>query len=321
MTLNAGSVLQEGFSMPTRAYWSGRIRLALVSIPVEVLAATKSTSRISFNQIHEPSGKRIRYEKVVPGIGPVEAADIVKGYEVEKNKYVLLTDEEIDDVKLEAKKSIDLSQFVDEDAIDEVYFDRPFYIIPSEEDEDAAEAYIVLRDALKKTKKIGLGQIVVRGQGSIVAIKPYGKGLLMETLRYADEIKKADMFDDLPTKKVDADLISLAEELIQKKAGDFQPEKFKDTYTAALRELIKAKEEQRPPREIEEAAPVSNVINLMDALKRSVGKGGGDKAGATAAKPKDKEPARKTAAKTKSAKPAKAKSAKTARKTSRRKAA
>ena len=304
--------------MPTRAYWSGRIKLALVSIAVEILPATKSTSRISFNQIHEPSGKRIRYEKVVPGIGAVEAADIVKGYEVEKNKYVLLTDEEINDVKLEAKKSIDLTQFVDEDAIDEVYFDRPFYIVPSEEDEDAAEAYIVLRDALKKTKKIGLGQLVVRGQGSIVAIKPYGKGLLMETLRYADEIKKADVFDELPAKKVDADLVSLAEELIQKKAGDFQPEKFKDTYTAALRELIKAKQEKRPPREIAEAAPVSNVINLMDALKRSVGKGGGDRTAGTAVKPKDKEPARKAAAKTKSAK---AKSAKSARKTTRRKAA
>lgn len=308
--------------MPTRAYWSGRIRLALVSIPVEVLPATKSTSRISFNQIHEPTGKRIRYEKVVPGVGPVEASEIVKGYEVEKNKYVLLTDEEINDVKLEAKKSIDLSQFVDEDAIDEVYFDRPFYIVPSDEDEDAAEAYIVLRDALKKTKKIGLGQLVVRGQGSIVAIKPYGKGLLMETLRYADEIKKADVFDELPSKKVDPDLVSLAEELIEKKAGDFQPEKFKDTYTAALRELIKAKEEKRPPREIEEAAPVSNVINLMDALKRSVGKGGSDKTGAgkgNDAKPssstgKAKAPARKT-------KSAKSKSAKSSKKTSRRKAA
>lgn len=304
--------------MPTRAYWSGRIRLALVSIPVEVLAATKSTSRISFNQIHEPTGKRIRYEKVVPGVGPVDAADIVKGYEVEKNKYVLLTEEEINDVKLEAKKSIDLTQFVDEDAIDAVYFDRPFYIVPSEEDEDAAEAYIVLRDALKKTKKIGLGQLVVRGQGSIVAIKPYGKGLLLETLRYADEIKKADVFDELPTKRVDADLVSLAEELIQKKAGDFQPEKFKDTYTAALRELIKAKEEKRPPREIEEAPPVSNVINLMDALKRSVGKGGAGKASGSEAKPsapaKTKTPSRKT-------KSAKTKSAKTAKKTSRRKAA
>jgi DNA end-binding protein Ku len=304
----------EGFSMPTRAYWSGRIRLALVSIPVEVLPATKSTSRISFNQIHEPSGKRIRYEKVVPGIGPVEAADIVKGYEVEKNKYVLLTDEEINDVKLEAKKSIDLTQFVDEDAIDAVYFDRPFYIIPSEEDEDAAEAYIVLRDALKKTKKIGLGQLVVRGQGSIVAIKPYGKGLLLETLRYADEIKKTDVFDELPAKKVDADLVSLAEELIQKKAGDFQPEKFKDSYTAALRELIKAKQEKRAPREIEETPPVSNVINLMDALKRSVGKGGGSTAKTAAGGSKPKEPARK-------AKSATTKSAKTAKKASRRKAA
>jgi DNA end-binding protein Ku len=300
--------------MPTRAYWSGRIRLALVSIPVEVLPATKSTSRISFNQIHEPSGKRIRYEKVVPGIGPVEAADIVKGYEVEKNKYVLLTDEEINDVKLEAKKSIDLTQFVDEDAIDAVYFDRPFYIIPSEEDEDAAEAYIVLRDALKKTKKIGLGQLVVRGQGSIVAIKPYGKGLLLETLRYADEIKKTDVFDELPAKKVDADLVSLAEELIQKKAGEFQPEKFKDSYTAALRELIKAKQEKRAPREIEETPPVSNVINLMDALKRSVGKGGGSTAKTAAGGSKPKEPARK-------AKSAKTKSAKTAKKASRRKAA
>lgn len=300
--------------MPTRAYWSGRIRLALVSIPVEVLPATKSTSRISFNQIHKPSGKRIRYEKVVPGIGPVEAADIVKGYEVEKNKYVLLTDEEINDVKLEAKKSIDLTQFVDEDAIDAVYFDRPFYIIPSEEDEDAAEAYIVLRDALKKTKKIGLGQLVVRGQGSIVAIKPYGKGLLLETLRYADEIKKTDVFDELPAKKVDADLVSLAEELIQKKAGDFQPEKFKDSYTAALRELIKAKQEKRAPREIEETPPVSNVINLMDALKRSVGKGGGSTAKTAAGGSKPKEPARK-------AKSAKTKSAKTAKKASRRKAA
>jgi DNA end-binding protein Ku len=141
----------------------------------------------------------------------------------------------------------------------------------------------------------------------------------METLRYADEIKKADVFDELPTKKVDADLVSLAEERIQKKAGDFQPEKFKDTYTAALRELIKAKEEKRPPREIEETQPVSNVINLMDALKRSVGKGGAERSAGSAAKAK--EPARKAPAKAKSAKVAKAKSVKTARKTSRRKAA
>src|SRR5688572_2362914 len=119
--------------MPTRAYWSGRIRLALVSIPVEVVPATRSTSRISFHQIHEPSGKRVRYEKVVPGLGAIDTSEIVKGYEVEKGKYVLLSDEEIADVKLEAKKSIDLTQFVDEDAIDPVFFDRPFYVIPDED--------------------------------------------------------------------------------------------------------------------------------------------------------------------------------------------
>jgi len=305
--------------MAARAYWSGRIRLALVSIPVEVVPATKTSSRISFHQIHEPSGKRIRYEKVVPGLGAIDTAEIVKGYEVEKGKYVLLSDEEIADVKLEAKKSIDLVQFVDADAIDPIYFEKPYYMLPSEEDEDAEEAYIVLRDALKKTNKIGLGQIVVRGQGSIVAIKPFGKGLLMETLRYADEVKKAETtFEDVPVKKVDADLVELAEQLISKKSGEFQPEKFKDTYTVALRELIKAKQEKRPPRDIEEAPPASNVINLMDALKRSVR--GGSSSTSDEPSAKTKTPA-KGAAKTTRRKAAKSAKKSARKSSSRRKAA
>jgi DNA end-binding protein Ku len=260
--------------MAARAFWSGHIRLALVTIPVDIVPATKSAARISFHQIHEPSGKRIRYEKVVPGIGPIDTDEIVKGYEVQKGKYVLLTDEEIADVKLEAKKTVDLVQFVDSDAIDPIYFERPYYVLPSGDDEVGTEAYGVLRDALKNTRKIGLGQIVVRGQGSIVAIKPCGKGLLMETLRYPEEVKKASTtFDDVPAKKADKDLIDLAEDLIEKRAGEFHPEKFKDSYTVALRELIEAKREHRKPRAVEEAPPASNVINLMDALKRSV-KGG-----------------------------------------------
>ncbi len=169
--------------MPARAYWTGRIRLSLVSIPVQLFSATKSGNRIAFNQIHEPSGKRIRYEKVVPGVGPVDTGEIVKGYEVDKGKYVLLTDEEIEGVKLEAKRTIDLVQFVGEDEIDPIYFEKPFFIAP-EDDEDGQEAYVVLREALKKEKKIGLGQIVVRGQGAIVAIKASGKGLMLEMLRY-----------------------------------------------------------------------------------------------------------------------------------------
>jgi DNA end-binding protein Ku len=264
--------------MPARAYWTGRIRLSLVSIPVQLFSATKSGNRIAFNQIHEPSGKRIRYEKVVPGVGAIDTDEIVKGYEVDKGKYVLLTDEEIDSVKLEAKRTIDLVQFVGEDEIDPIYFEKPFFIAP-EDDEDGQEAYVVLRDALKKEKKVGLGQIVVRGQGAIVAIKASGKGLMLEMLRFEDELQKADkFFEDVPNKKPDSELISLASELIEKKTEKFDPKKFKDTYTDALKELIEAKQEKRAPKQIEEAELPSNVINLMDALKRSVGKKGESKA-------------------------------------------
>ena len=299
--------------MATRAYWSGRIRLALVSIPVDVIPATKSSHRIAFHQVHEPSGKRIRYEKVVPGIGPVDADDIVKGYEVEKGKYVLLSDEEIDEVKLEAKKSVDLVQFVDQDDIDPIYFERPFFVLPAGDSEDADEAYAVLRDALKKTRKIGLGQIVVRGQSSIVAIKPCGRGLVMETIRYADEVKKADTaFDDIADGAPDKELLELGEELIKKKSGKFHPEKFKDAYTTALRELIDAKVEKRAPKAIEEAAPASNVINLMDALKRSV-RGDSSRSGA-AVKPKGKSRAANATARKKPAKKATKKAGKSKRK-------
>jgi len=258
--------------MATRAYWSGRIRLALVSIPVHLFPATKSSAKISFNQVHKPSGKRIRYEKVVPGIGPIDTDDIVKGYEVSKGKYVLLSDDELDDVKLEAKKTIDLVQFVDQSEIDPIYFERPFFVLPDDENEDAEEAYVVLRDALKKTRKVGLGQLVVRGKSSIVALKACGKGLLIETLRYADEVKKADsFFSEIPTVDTNKELIGLAEELIGRKAEKFDPGKFKDAYAVALKELIDAKLEKRPPKDIEEPQQSAQVIDLMQALKRSVG--------------------------------------------------
>lgn len=280
--------------MPARAYWTGRIRLSLVSIPIQLHAATKSGARIAFNQIHEPSGKRIRYEKVVPGLGPVDTDEIVKGYEVEKGKYVLLSDEEIDDVKLEAKRTIELVQFVGEDEIAPVFFENSYFVAP-EDDEDGQEAYVVLRDALKKEKKIGLGQIVIRGKGATVAVRAEGKGLLLQTLHYADEVQKADkFFDDVPAKKSDSELVALATELIEKKTKKFDPAAFHDQYTDALKELIEAKQEKRAPRAIEEAELPSNVINLMDALKRSVGKKGEN---AT----QEKKPAKRTKRAAKSA--------------------
>jgi DNA end-binding protein Ku len=277
--------------MAARAYWQGQIRLALVSIPVQLFPATKSTAKISFNQIHKPSGKRIRYEKVVPGIGPIDTDDIVKGYEVEKGKYVLLTDEEIDEVKLEAKRTIDLIQFVDEDEIDSIYFEKPFFVAP-EDEEVAGEAYVVLRDALTKTGKVGLGQLVVRGHSTIVALKPSGKGLMIETLRYADEIQKADQFfADVPSVKPDKELLTLAEELIKRKAKPFDPKAFKDPYETALREVIDAKLAHRKPEQVEEPQLGAQVIDLMEALKRSV-KGGG-----AASKSSAKEEAPRKAAK------------------------
>jgi DNA end-binding protein Ku len=271
--------------MASRAYWTGQIRLSLVSIPVDIVPATKSAARISFHQVHKPSGSRIRYQKVVPGVGPVENDEIVKGYELDNGKYVLLTDDELDNIKLEAKKTIDLVQFVDQDEIDPLYYDRPFFILP--QDDSDAEAYVVLRQALRKTRKVALGQIVIRGKGSIVAIKTCDDGLMMETLRYADEVKKANTaFKGVPNIKPEADLVELAEELIERKSKKFDPAAFKNTYEEALQELIDSKAEHRQVREIEEPQRGATVINLMDALRRSVKRGddGGKPARSRAAK-------------------------------------
>ena len=257
--------------MPARAYWQGQIRLALVSIPVQVFSATKTAARISFNQIHKPTGKRVRYEKVVPGVGAVDPKDIVKGYEVEKGKYVLLSDDEIEDVKLDAKRTIDLIQFVDAEEVDALYFEKPYFVSP-EDDETSAEAYVVLRDALRETGKIGIGHIVARGHSSLVALKPYHKGLMIETLRYADEVQRPDAFyAEVPDSKPDKELLSLAEELIARKTKPFDPKAFSDPYEAALRELIDAKIEDRPLESIEEPQIGAKVINLMEALKKSIG--------------------------------------------------
>lgn len=259
--------------MAMRAYWTGQIRLSLVSIPVQIIPATKTAAKIAFHQVHKPSGSRIRYEKVVPGVGAVDRDEIVKGYEVSDGKYVLLEDKDFDKIKLEAKKTIDLLQFVDLGEIDQLYYDRPFYVLPDEDSD--AEAYVVLRDALKKTKKAGVGQIVIRGKGSLVAIKACGKGLMLETLRYADEVRKAESaFREVPKAKPDAEMIDLAEDIIGRKSKEFDPAAFHDKYEDALRELIDAKAKHRQVKQIEEPQPSAKIINLMDALRKSAKSGG-----------------------------------------------
>ena len=174
---------------PGRAYWKGFLRLSLVSIAVEIYNAVESKSEISFRQIHKPSGKRVHYEKVVQGIGKIDTSDIVKGYEVDKDTYVVIDPEDIDALKLESKKTIDLVQFVDAKEIDFRYFERPYFVTPA--DDMAAEGYVVIRDALRSTGQIGLAQIVIAGREWLVAIAPLKDGLVMEMLRYKEELRSA----------------------------------------------------------------------------------------------------------------------------------
>ena len=261
--------------MAARAYWQGQIRLALVSIPVEIFSASKSGAKIRFNQIHEPSGKRIAYEKVVPGIGPVDRDEIIKGYEVSKGNYVLLEDEEIEAVKIESKRTLELVQFVDTCEIDPLYFEKPYYVAP--QDELAEEAFVVLREALRKAKKVALGQLSVRGSEKLVAIKPCGKGLLLETLRYADEVRAGQsFFADIDEAKPKKELLDLAGTLIEQRSAPFDASEFEDRYVGALRKLIdkkaKSKSDKLVIEDDGEAASGSggNVIDLMAALKKSV---------------------------------------------------
>lgn len=278
--------------MPARPYWKGQIRLALVSIPVEIYSATRSGATVAFNQIHKPSGKRIKYEKVVPGIGPVDIDDIVKGFQYEKDEYVLLDEKEIEGLKLESKKTLELTQFVPIDDIDMIYFEKPYYVIPA--DDLAEEAFIVLREALRASRKIGLGQLAMRGREYVVSIKACGRGMVMETLRYADEVvKAASYFRDIGTDKPDADLLDLATSLIEKKSGKFDAGDYHDRYVDALKELIERKKKGKTLNiEQEDDKPDSrggNVVDLMAALKKSLNSG----AGKAPAKP----PAKKAAAK------------------------
>jgi DNA end-binding protein Ku len=262
--------------MAARPIWRGQIRLALVSIPVEIYSATRSGAQIQFHQVHEPTGKRIKYEKVVPGIGPVDTDEIVKGYEVSKGHYVLLDPEEIESVKLESRRTLDLVEFVDDDGIDPMYFDKPYYVVPA--DDLAEEAYVVLRDALKAARKVGVGQLAMRGQEYVVALKPCGRGMLLETLRYADEVNKSSgFFRDIGDHKPDPDLLDMASMLIERKTGEFDPNEFHNRYVDALHRLIEEKQRAQGEKIIEDpeanAAPPkgSNVIDLMAALKKSLG--------------------------------------------------
>lgn len=269
-----------------RPYWKGHLRLSLVSIAVELYPAIASSNRPAMHQIHRPSGKRVRYQKTVPGLGPIDTADIARGVEVEDDTYVIIEPEELDEIKLQSQHTLDLVQFVDQCEVDPRYFERPFYLVPGSD--VSAEGFAVMRAALRQERKVGLGQMTMRGQEYLVALRPCGRGLLLETMRYENEVRASDaLFDDIPPDEgLDREKTALARRLIQDRTRPFDAAAFHDSYADALRALI---DEKRGKRKLvrapaEETRKSAEVVDLMEALKKSVARQRGGSAPASATK-------------------------------------
>lgn len=254
--------------MPPRPYWKGHMRLSLVTFPVALYPAINSQSKLAFHQIEKTSGQRVREKKVVPGKDEVTADEIVKGYEYEKGRYVVLDDEDFEKVKLETKKTVDLERFFPVGELDPLYIDKPYYVVP--DGALAEEAFTVVREALEHGQRAALGRVVLSGRERPVAIVPRDKGMICYTLHTADAIRRASMyFADIKVGELNEDEVAVAETLVSRKAGHFDPAGFVDRYQEGLRKIIEAKIAGEQPPIIEEAGP-GNVVNLMEALKRSL---------------------------------------------------
>jgi len=266
-----------------RPYWSGHIQISLVSFGVKLFVATEAKSEIRFHQIDRHSGERVKHQKVLASSverdpdeagSPVEKSQIVKGYEYSKGHYVTLEPEEIANLRVPSKHTMEITQFVDEADIAPEYFEKPYFVVP--ENDAATEAFLTVRKALVDTKKVALSKIAFGGREHIISIVPAGEdphpGMMAYTMRYAAELRSpADYFHDIKKHTVDADSLSLAKELIKRKAAPFNPEKFTDGYEAALHELVEAKLKHAPIPHDEKPAPAKGkVINLMDALRKSI---------------------------------------------------
>lgn len=254
--------------MAMRPYWSGQIRLSLVSLPVNLYSALSPARQIALHEIYRPTGQRVRHQNVVEG-QPIERSDIVKGFEAEKGEYVILEPEEIKKLRIPSQKILEITQFVDHSSIDEIYFDTPYFVTP--DSKPSEKAFVVIREALRSTGKVGLGQLAIGGRERLCSIKPFGSGMLLETLRYEEEIRASDpYFGDIDKDGVDKEELALAKELIKQKTSTFKPAEFHDHYREALQELINSKLEHRTPKDVVEEPPPAKIINLMDALRQSL---------------------------------------------------
>lgn len=259
--------------MAIRPTWQGHLRLSLVTCPVALYSTVSSGSDIRFHLINPDTNNRVKMIATDAETGdPLERSDLVKGYELEKDSYVLLDNEDFDAVKLESTKVIDIEHFVPADEIDALYLDRPYCLVP--EGKMGADAFAVIRDAMKKAKKVALGRLVMNTRERIVALEPRGSGILATTLRAGEDVRDVEsIFSHAPEGKPDKDMIAIAEKIISQKAAEFDPDKYKDRYEKALKDLIMQKSKGKKLVRAPEPED-TNVVDLMDALKKSLaGKG------------------------------------------------
>jgi DNA end-binding protein Ku len=285
--------------MAARPNWKGYLKLALVSCPVAMFSATSSSERISFHMMNRNTGNRLKQQYIDAETGDlVDSNDRVKGYEVARNDYVLIEPEELKDVQLESTHTIEIEHFVPRSEIDPVYYDSSYYIVP--DDEVGAEAFAVIREAMRKRDMVGLARVVLYGRERIIMLEPRGKGLAGTTLHYNYEVREdKSYFDEITNKTVAKDMLDLASHIIDTKVGHFDPSEFKDRYQDAVVDLIRAKRAGKPLPTPAAPKP-SNVVNLMDALKRSLDaeKGGKGKAGERKSAPKSTSRSRPAARRT-----------------------
>src|SRR5471032_1057965 len=267
--LNPGSVAFWSIAMAPRANWKGFLRLSLVTCPVALFPATSDSEKISFNQINRKTGHRIKYAKVDADTGEeVAAEDIMKGYKVDTDSYVEVSKEELDEIALESTRTIEIDEFVPKSDIDGRYLIRPYYLVP--DGKVGHDAFAVIRETIRSMNKVAIGRVVLTNREHIIALEPLDKGLMGTLLRYPYEVRsEKDYFDDIQDVKITKDMLDLAKHIVEQKSGSFEPDQFEDRYEAALIDLINQKRNGLPAAK---AAPKTsgNVINLMDALKRSL---------------------------------------------------
>ena len=254
--------------MAGRAYWKGYLKLSLVACPVRLYSATSAgAAKISFNMLHKDTLNRVQMKYHDPELGEVDRTDLVKGYQFEKDKYVVVTAEELDEISIESSKTIDIDGFVDQDEIDPIYLDSPYYVAP--DGPIAEETYAVILEAMKRAKKVAIATIVLNGRERLVAIHPLAEGFKLTTLRSSKEIREASGAIDKFSVKLAPDMLAMAGQIINSKKIKFAPEKFEDRYEEALMTLVKSKISGGEPV-ITKAPERGNVVNLMDALRRSI---------------------------------------------------